>query len=137
MLLGPSHIAIRQWKLSFDRGIVINPAIALLSSATYGFLSYRLYGTLNHQKAELYALSAAFILSIWPWTLLLMSSTNGKLFKKYEEAKEPNAHEKLAEVGVAEGETTKELIKKWGALNIGRGVLPFLGAVLGTWASLT
>lgn len=137
LLLAPNPVMARQWQASFNRGKIINPAIAILSSLTYGFLSYKLYGTLNHYKAEFYALSAALVLGIWPWTLLVMWPTNEKLFKKYEEMKNLSVQEKATEVGLVNGESTKELVDRWGMLNIGRGLLPLVGAVLGTWATLS
>ena len=137
MLLAPAPLSARQWQASFDRGKIINPAIALVSGISYGVLSYNLYGTLNHFKAEMYALSAVSVLSIWPWTLLVMWPTNVKLFKKYEDMKNLSIEEKATETGLARGESTKELMDYWGLLNLGRGLLPLVGAVLGTWSTLT
>lgn len=44
--------------------------------------------------------------------------------------------EKATEVGLAKGESTKELVDRWGILNLGRGLFPLVGAVLGLWATL-
>ena len=44
--------------------------------------------------------------------------------------------EKATEVGLAKGESAKELIDWWATLNVGRGLFPLVGAVLGLWATL-
>ncbi|KAK4691861.1 hypothetical protein P7C71_g5232, partial [Lecanoromycetidae sp. Uapishka_2] len=136
LLLAPNPVLVRQWQLSFDRGKIVNPAIAIVSACTYFWLSWSLYGGLNHPKAEMYALSAICTLGIWPYTIFGMMSTNKKLFKKYEEMKGLSLSEKATEVGLPKGESTKELVDRWGALNVGRGFLPLVGAVLGLWATL-
>ena len=135
-LLAPSPVLARQWQVSFDRGKIINPGIALVSVFSYAFLSYRLYRTLNHPKAEMYAISAIATLGIWPYTIFGMMPTNKKLLQKNEELKGLSVEEKAAEVGLAKGESTKELVDRWGMLNFGRGMLPLVGAVLGLWTSL-
>jgi hypothetical protein len=135
-LLAPSPILARQWQLCFDRGKIINPAIALVSAVTYAWLSYKLYGTLNHPKAEIYAISAILTLGIVPYTIIGMMPTNKKLLKKCEEMKGMSVEEKATEVGFARGESTKELVDRWGMLNLGRGALPLVGAVLGLWTTL-
>ena len=136
MLIAPNPLMIRQWQLSFDRGKIINPAIAFVSVVTFGGLSYRLYGSLNHEKAEIYALSALLVFAIYPWTRIVMWPTNTKLFKKYAEMNNLSIEDKATEVGLAKGESTKELVDRWGSLNFARGMFPLVGAVLGTWATL-
>ena len=135
-LIAPSPVLVRQWQVSFDRGKILNPGIALVSIISYSYLSYRLYGTLNHPKAELYGLSALATFGIWPYTIVGMMYTNRKLFKKHDEMKGLEVGEKATEVGLAKGESTKELVDKWGILNVGRGLFPLIGAVLGLWATL-
>lgn len=137
LLLAPSPLLAQQWQLIFDRGKIINPAIVLVSVITYGFLSYRLYGGLNHPKAEMYALSAIFSLGMVPWTQLVMWPTNVALFRKYDERKNLGVDEKATEVGLAKGESTKELVDTWATLNVVRGLFPLAGAVLGMWTTLS
>ena len=127
---------VRQWRVSFDRGKLLNPGIALVSIFSYAYLSYTFYGTLNHPKAEMYGLSALATFGIWPYTIFGMLPTNRKLHKKHDEMKGLDVGEKATEVGLAKGESTKELVDKWGVLNVGRGLFPLLGAVLGLWTTL-
>ena len=84
----------------------------------------------------MYGLSAVAPLVIFPYTIFGMKSTNRKLFKKHDEMQGLDVGEKAKEVGLAKGESTKELIDRWGMLNLGRGMFPLLGAVLGLWATL-
>lgn len=65
-----------------------------------------------------------------------MMPTNHKLFRKHDEVKGLDVSEKATEVGLPKGESTKELVDRWGMLNLGRGVFPLVGAVLGLWATL-
>ena len=135
-LIAPSPVLVRQWQVSFDRGKIINPAIDLVSVVAYSYLAYSLYGTLNHPKAEMYGLSAVATLGIFPYTIFGMMSTNRKLLKKHDEMKGLDVGEKATEVGLARGESVKELVDKWGMLNVGRGLFPLVGAVLGLWSTL-
>lgn len=135
-LLAPSPILVRQWHRAYEDGKIINPSISALSALSYAFLSYRIYGTLNHPKAEMYALSALFTLAIVPYTVLAMQSTNKKLQKKVEEMKGLDISEKATEIGLAKGESAKELLDWWATLNFGRGLFPLVGSILGLWATL-
>lgn len=135
-LLAPSPILVRQWDRVFESGKIINPGICALSALSYAFLSYRLYGTLNHPKAEMYALSALFTLAIVPYTAIGMQPTNKKLKKKLDDMKGLDIGEKATEIGLAKGESAKELLDWWATLNFGRGILPLVGAILGMWATL-
>lgn len=84
----------------------------------------------------MYGLSAVAPLVIFPYTIFGMMSTNRKLLKKHDEMQGLDVGEKATEVGLAKGESTKELIDRWGMLNLGRGMFPLLGALLGLWATL-
>lgn len=85
----------------------------------------------------MYALSAISVFAVLPWTRLVMWPTNVALFQKYDDMKNLGVEEKATEIGLAKGESTKELVDRWGVLNIVRGLFPFVGAVLGTWATLS
>ena len=84
----------------------------------------------------MYAVSAICTFGIWPYTIFGMMPTNKKLFKKYDDMKGLGITEKATEVGLAKGESTKELVQRWGMLNIGRGMFPLVGAILGLWSTL-
>ena len=65
-----------------------------------------------------------------------MMPTNKKLFKRFDESKVLGEDEIKPEVGMPSGESTKELILKWSNMNIIRGFMPLVGAVLGVWVSV-
>lgn len=65
-----------------------------------------------------------------------MMPTNKKLFKRFDDSKSLGENEIKAEVGMPSGESSKELIQKWSNLNIIRGFMPLVGAVLGVWVSV-
>ena len=84
----------------------------------------------------MYALSAVLVVAIVPYTAIGMKPTNKKLKKKLEEMKGLDISEKATEIGLAKGESAKELLDWWATLNLGRGVFPLVGAVLGMWTTL-
>ena len=84
----------------------------------------------------MYALSALFTLAIMPYTVISMLPTNKKLKKKLEEMKGLDISEKATEIGLAKGESAKELLDWWATLNFGRGIFPLVGALLGMWTTL-
>lgn len=121
---------IQQWKKSFDTGKIVHPGIALLSSAAYGYLAYQFQGTLRQTAAEVYGVCIAANLAIWPWTIFVMMPTNNKLFTRFDQ------DEARMEVAPAEGESTEELIQWWSRMNVVRGCMPLVAAVLGVWVSV-
>lgn len=84
----------------------------------------------------MYGLSALATFGIWPYTIFVLMPTNRKLFKKHDEMKGLEVGKKATEVGLANGESAKELVDRWGVLNVVRGVFPLVGAVLGLWVTL-
>ncbi len=119
----------------FDRGKVTAPPIAMVSSAAFGYLAYRLSKTLNQTKGELYGLAAISTLSIVPYTLIFMRGVNGKLISKSDDPNNMSLDDIVANLNKDGEESTKELIDWWATLNFGRGLLPLVGTIVGTWAT--
>lgn len=94
-------------------------------------------GTLNQHKAEIYGVCVASNLLIWPWTIFIMMPTNKKLFRKFDHAKAIGNGDTAAEPESQKGESAKELIQWWSTLNIARGCMPLVGAVLGLWVTIS
>ena len=67
--------------------------------------------------------------------MLLMGSTNNKLLAKAAEAGLLEAKEKITEVGLPQGESTRELLDRWSTLNAFRGLLTLGGTVFGALAT--
>ena len=104
---------------------------------SFGYLSYRFYGTLNHAKAELYALCSILGIAIVPYTTIIMSKVNHKLSSKAEYAKELSLEEMSAEIAAPKGESVNELLDLWANHNFARGLLALTSSVLGLWTSLS
>lgn len=139
LLLAPTPLLVRQWRTMYLRGKSIAPPISVVSLASSGYLAMKLYNaplSVHHPRGELYALAALMTVSIVPYTLLVMSDVNAKLMAKAEEMESLDAKDEVTEIGMPKGESAKELVDWWAVLNLGRGVFPLLGAVLGAWASL-
>ena len=134
--MSPYPLIVKQWRKSFETAKIAHPALALISSAAYGYVAYQWQGTLKQREAELYGLCIAANLAIWPWTIFVMMPTNKNLFKKDDDTKSVEGTEGVSEVGLPKGESARELITRWSLLNIVRGFMPLSAAVLGTWISL-
>lgn len=65
-----------------------------------------------------------------------MMPTNKKLFQLFAESKTLGKDEVKTQVGMPKGESAKDLIAWWSSMNVIRGCMPLVGAVLGAWVSL-
>jgi hypothetical protein len=137
LLLAPNSLVALQWKKLYDRGSKAAPPFAAASALAFSFLSYKFYGTLNHPKAELYALSALLTIGIVPYTLIAMVPTNNKLMRKAEDARALSAEAMIAESEDPREKSAKELLDLWATHNLARGMFPLAGAILGLWTTLT
>ena len=93
-------------------------------------------GTLDQHKAELYAIGALTTFAIWPWTIFVMMPTNEKLIKQHEAGVAGGWNNEVAQTGTPKEETPHGLIQKWSNLNIIRGCMPLVAAVLGLWVTV-
>lgn len=133
----PNTLLVREWQTAYTRGTAASPALAIISTLSYIYLSYSLLFTAYHQVAQLYALSALATCSIVPYTLICMKSVNGKLKNKVQDSMELDRSEEMNESKARKGEHSDELLGWWSILNAGRGMLPFIGACLGIYASVS
>jgi hypothetical protein len=72
--------------------------------------------------AAVFVGAAASVLGIVPYTLVVMRGMDGRLMELAEGAAE------------AKGESTLALVRRWGALSLGRGLLSLLAVGLGLLA---
>lgn len=135
MSLAPNTLLVREWHTTYGRGIAASPALAAVSAVSFVYLSYNLSFTLNHHKAEVYALAALVTGSIVPFTLIFMKNVNGKLYNKVEKSKGLDRTEEMDEKEDKKGERSHELLGWWAIMNTSRALLPFTGACLGIYAS--
>ncbi|KAL9609090.1 MAG: hypothetical protein Q9167_006122 [Letrouitia subvulpina] len=132
----PNTLLVREWQTAYTRGTAVSPALAIVSTFSYIYLSYSLLFTAYHRMAQLYALAALATCSIVPYTLICMRSVNGKLKHKVQDSKKLDRSEEMNESKARKGEHSDELLGWWSILNAGRGMLPFVGACLGIYASV-
>jgi hypothetical protein len=130
--VGPSAVSPQQrssrlaqsWQLLYNRGVSINPPIAILSGTAWAFLAYAAPAGGNPLTRRLLVGAAVFSAGMIPFTLGFMQGTNNAL-----SAKAAGAGKRLLDQDdLAE---TEALLGKWTTLNALRGMLPLVGAVLG------
>jgi len=117
----PSQALAQQWEGIYTRGKALGPRVALISLVGYGYLAYE-----RRSRGEPwlgYVAGAALSIGIVPFTLICMSSTNGKLL-----AVASGAAKTVSET------TVRELAMKWKGLNLMRSVFPLAGAIIGFWS---
>ncbi|KAL8698873.1 MAG: hypothetical protein Q9224_001656 [Gallowayella concinna] len=136
MSQAPNTLLVREWQTTYGRGVAAAPALAIISTFSFAWLSYSLSFTLNHHKAEIFALAAIATGSIVPFTIIFMTGVNGKLYNKVKVSKHLGRHEEIDESKDKKGENSQALLDRWAILNFTRGLLPFAGASLGFYASM-
>ena len=65
-----------------------------------------------------------------------MKGTNDKLHSRASSLATTSLTDAAAEAGVAEEETAHALVDKWATLNLGRSLLPLIGALCAAWATV-
>jgi hypothetical protein len=136
ILESPTPLLLRQWRAAYESGKSTIAPLAALCSVTFFYLSYHAHQTplLSHRWMG-YAAAGACAIGIAPWTWAVMVPTNNKLLRKAEEAAVLGKTDEIVEIGLG-GETAHALVDKWGMLNLGRGMLLSVAAVVGTWTTL-
>ncbi|KAJ4982578.1 hypothetical protein SVAN01_11931 [Stagonosporopsis vannaccii] len=138
LLLSPPASLASQWKSLFDHGIV--PVVSLTLSSAAGFAALAYHATLtpavtasglvSYRVRNLYAGAALLGVALAPYTQVLMGGVNAELARRA--AERANGAEKERE-RESEREGTGELVRKWGTLNLWRGVMLLCSAGLGLW----
>lgn len=101
----------------FTRGMTIMPKIAVTVAISYVYAAYDAYNRGGYWKG--YLAAGGTVVSIVPFTLIFMNSTNAALISSVTRA------------SVLSQTQTFELIEKWGLLNLTRSILPLAGAATG------
>ena len=135
LLAAPEALAFRQWQILYRNGMIRAIPATLMSASCLAYLSYALYKTLHHPRAEIYGLAACCTIAIMPYTLLIMSGVNGTLTKKAKESQEWSATDEAVKKNVPTGESSKELLDRWTTHNTTRGIFALLGATCAAWAT--
>ena len=124
----PSGNLARQWQLIYDIGKFTGPPVSIVSASSLIYAMTRIPAELKVQR-QLYITAAALIVSIMPFTLVVLRPTNTKLLEAAAvEAKGLESEETHpGNVAAGQGQGTPELIRKWARLNAIRGIPPVLG----------
>jgi hypothetical protein len=135
-----------QWREIYETGKRQNPPIAGLTAASFIYLAVfssrksssspllLFRGAPPYSRAGFYASAALLTLSIVPFTLIAMSSTNNALIDVCESQKQRGTGAG-AEI-VATDAQIEELFQDWVALNRVRSLLPLLASLTGIVVAL-
>ncbi|RGP79853.1 hypothetical protein FLONG3_2033 [Fusarium longipes] len=113
----PAPSSATAWQGLFNRGFALMPKFVVTTTAAYFYAAYTAQKR-GHSWKSLVA-GAVLTVSIVPFTLIFMESTNELLLK--------------AAAGTLEAsqEDVAKLIGRWGVLNLVRSLLPLAGAAVG------
>ncbi|KAK7420169.1 hypothetical protein QQZ08_010525 [Neonectria magnoliae] len=115
-LIAPSAPAVI-WAEFFARGVALMPKIAVTTAGAYLYAAYDTRQRGGNWKG--FVVGAALAVAIVPYTLVFMAGTNDLL------------HAAAKDMGAFSQEEVKKLVGRWGVLNLGRSVLPLVGAGVG------
>ena len=101
-----------------------------------------MYKTLNQPRSEIFALAALFTVGVVPYSFFLMGLEETlyeevRVKGKGKEREREREREREEAVGNnLEKESVRQLVDRWGMINLGRTGLGIVGAGLGAWATL-
>jgi hypothetical protein len=114
--------AVKLWRNTFELGKGLAPPIALATASSLAFCGWTtrdIHGS-GIEDGRLFFLSGLLTVSIVPFTIIFMNSTNVKLL----------GLAKKEELTASESQDGEALLKKWVSLNAVRSLLPLAAAVL-------
>ena len=117
----------KQWLALYDRGKLLGPTLGVVGGVswfTVATLQYR-----HYLPWKLAAFVGAMAIGHIPFTGAFMLDTNNKLME-YEK----KTRQETEQVSIEEVNRVRELVDKWGALNVVRGCLPLVGFLVGVWS---
>ncbi|KAF2627857.1 DUF1772-domain-containing protein [Macroventuria anomochaeta] len=119
--LSAAH-AVKLWRNNFEAGFALAPPIALATASSLASCGWaaRNLRTSGVKDGRLFWVAAALTVSIVPYTIIFMKSTNDKLLR----------YAKKEKLTTSESQETEGLLKRWVFLNSVRSLLPLAGALL-------
>jgi hypothetical protein len=138
---------VTQWREIYETGKRQNPPIAGLTAASFIYLAVfssrksssppllLFRGGTPYSRTGFYASAALLTLSIVPFTLIAMSSTNNALIDVSESQKQRGTGTGAAAVVATDGRI-EELLQDWVVLNRVRSLLPLLASLTGIAVAL-
>lgn len=94
-----------------------------------------MYKTLNQPRSEIFALAALVTAGVLPYSFFLIDGLD-KTFVEEVRIKGKGKEKERAAGSNSENESVKQLVDRWGMINLGRTGLGIVGAGLGAWATL-
>lgn len=94
-----------------------------------------MYKTLNQPRSEIFALAALVTVGVLSYSFFLIGGLE-KTFVEEVRVKEKGKEKERAAGNNSENESVKQLVDRWGMINLGRTGLGIVGAGLGAWATL-
>jgi hypothetical protein len=141
LLESPTPLMLRQWRKMFIAGKYAAIPGALLSSVSYFYLAYNSLSSSNpfagNGAGYSYLASGVLSVGIIPFTFAVLRPTNNKLEAKEEETRMLEKTDEVVEIGLADGETAKVLVDRWGVQNLGRVGMLIAASVVGIWTSVS
>ncbi|KAM0286492.1 hypothetical protein ACHAQH_000918 [Verticillium albo-atrum] len=117
----PHHLSAGVWKGLYDYGVATMPKFAATTAAVYLYAAYESRRRSTKGNGFLgFVAAAALTVSIVPFTIFFMRETNAQLILAAGDSSPQQASARIV-----------ELIGHWKALNLGRSLLPLVGAVVG------
>lgn len=98
-----------------------------------------MYKTLNQPRSEIFALAALVTVGLLPYSFFLVGGLENTFVEEVRvkgKGKEKEKEKERAAANNLENESVKQLVDRWGMINLGRTGLGILGAGLGAWATL-
>ncbi|KAH8695291.1 hypothetical protein BGW36DRAFT_360994 [Talaromyces proteolyticus] len=127
--------ATKLWATLYNHGKTQNPPISVLTASGYLYLAWSvrsgssLYQLVSPNASALYSTAAIIVMSIVPFTLIGMISTNNALHEKANTAPDAMSGENPAV-------EVQGLLQSWTSLNAVRSLLPLAATLVGIFASV-
>ena len=133
----PSPLVLYQWARQCAAGKRVGIPLAVISAGAFAYLAWALPGssTAAAPSPSLYAVAAAFIFAILPYTGVFMMPTNRRLGNAMRAsiAADVAGEKGSPAVGAVSEEQAYWLLRKWQVRNHGRALLPVVALTLGMW----
>lgn len=127
ILQSPTPLLLKQWRVVFDIGKSTAPPLAVLAAATLSYVAYTKYNISGSDTTQWrgLAIAAAGTVGIVPFTLLFMGGINDKLITASDAVGKEVA-----------SESVRELVARWGRVNVVRSFLTLGATMVGIWSVL-
>ncbi|KAK4982232.1 hypothetical protein LTR66_009394 [Elasticomyces elasticus] len=135
LLEAPAPLLAKQWRKMYDLIGGVSPAVSAVCGLTFAGLAYR--EPMATPSFNLYVAASVLLLpGTLAYTFLTTKPTTDKLLEKTTSLSKASITDTAAESGVAQEDTVHALVDKWASLNLLKGVMYGVGALLAAWATI-